>query len=218
MLLLNFGSSFRDEMIATALVISVTVMGSFVILSRLTVSNSKPTNQILGSQTEQAEAPTTQPISDQTNSLLPLQTSTPTPQPTMAITATPSASPTPQITNVEIPYGSAQTFENEHYIVEFNEPKLIIKTSRLFRIKVVIANKNIDEGISNSLLGTVAKDGEIISAQAPLSLSETATIMPGQKLTFYASLSVPENMTLNRITYVPADDILSTEYNLDPTL
>jgi len=218
MLPLKLGSDFRDEMIVTATVISITVFGSFFLLSQFTqLNNEVPAKpQILGDRDETATKETDQAQIAQATTDTPQPTATPTLSPSPS--PTPTATPSPTPSTVEISYGSTQAFENSNYKIEFSNPKLAINSSRIFKMEVIIGNKNVSEGISNDLYGVLSRDGDIISSEAPLTLSDKQLIMPEQQLSFVASLSLPENMLLEEVKYIPRPELIETTYNLDPTL
>lgn len=213
-------TNFRDEMIMTASVIGITIVGSFFLLSQFVSSESKPGDSetmVLGSQTE---ANTEIDINNESVTQIAAPTATPLPSPVATPTPTPTPKPTPTPTpaSVEISYGSSQSFENDNYLIDFNDPRLIVGSSRVFKMTVVISNKNVTDGIDNEVFGVLSLDGEVIGGEAPLTLSEKKKILPGEKLTFTASLTVPGDMMLDKVTYQPTPDTLLTTYNLDPTL
>lgn len=214
----HLSKGFREEMIASAGFAGLCALASFMLLAQLAPDPSKPNKQeVLGAQTQESietvEAPE------------PVSMPTPTPTPTASPSPTPSPEPTPETeleefdnpNVVEIPYGSSQDFENNEYIISFQDPHLIVTNSRTFKVDVVVSNKSVDTGIDNTLLGVIRRDGEVISSRAPLSISEIQTIMVGEQLSFVAQISLPEGTQLTQITFEPATDIIKTTYNLDPT-
>jgi hypothetical protein len=219
-------NGYRDELITAAGIAGLCALASFVVLAQVAPNpktNDLEAEAVLGIQSdEEMVVPQSQVAQSENNSIAvisapsPTPSSSPTPSPEASTAATPTPTPTPN--TVEIPYGSSQDFENNDYVISFSDPILTVGASRIFRVKVVIGNKKVEEFIDNTLLGEIRRDGQVVSARAPLTLSEIKSIKPGEQLTFTASLSLPESTQLTRITFDPPGDPLQVIYNLDPTL
>jgi len=219
MLLLDYGSNFKDEIVATALVLVVTAIGSFYFIDQLLSQQSQNTNQsqILGLQTEST---TTDSLSaPETSNTLPSPQPTSTPTATTSPTPSPTLTPSPTITPavVEIPYGGSQQFENNDYILSFTDPRLIVSSSQIFKVNVVLKNKKVEgDGLSNNLNVTIVKDGSIVSDSVPMSISETVKIKVGEQITYTASLSMIQGTDITKITFVPTGGPLASTYSVNP--
>lgn len=222
-LIQNLTKGYKEELMTTAGIVSLCAVASFALLAQSAPKYmSKSTSEaVLGAQSEDPVVePTIAPSLASSETVLPPSPSpSPSPTPSPSPSASPSATPEPldNPNTVEIPYGASQDFENNNYLISFSDPKLIVSNSRIFKVNVVVANKDIGEGIDNTLLGVISRDGQVISSRAPLTLSEIKTIKSGEKLTFGASISLPESTQLTQITFDPPGDPLKTTYNLDPT-
>lgn len=207
---LNLGWGFSDELVATGLLLAVMVTGSFFYLSRLTSRHAKQelaagSNQ--GNQ-EQVLGSVNEADSSDENVLNEAVVPTASPTPTASASAKPSSAPPGLATPVlEIPYGAGQLYENDKYFIEFVEPKLVSSSSRVFKVKVVIGNISVSEGITNRLHATVIKDGLVLIDEAAMSISEVKQIFPGQKLTFSASLSLVEETDVTKLIFNPGDGL-----------
>lgn len=213
----NHSRGFREEMIATAVIISITVMGSFILLGQFTPNQKKTKSAVLGSTSQQSETPThTKPTEQNQNDVSnnPELETMPTPTPTPTVTPT----PTPDQQKRTIPYGVDQEFENDYYKVTFSNPRVIAGTSRLFKVDVIVANIAVDAGIKNTLKAGLTLNGNNLSSTAPMTASETQTIMPKQQLTFEASISLPENVDIDEVIVEPGNELPEITYKLAPTL
>lgn len=219
----NIGKGYQDELIATALVLVVASGGAFMALNKFVVSGNQTssTNQVLGLEDTNIEQAPTPIVTKSTNQEpLPTPTPNPTPSPSPTIAPTPTASPSasPMTNIVEIPYGVNQKFENSDYQIEFSNPRLVTAGGRVFRVAVVVRNKNHDSGFENRLFAKVVKDGKVIIQDAPMSLSEIRSVKSGEQLSFEASLSLIETTSLESIVFKPGDNLVETIYGLTPPI
>lgn len=214
-MLLHQESGFRDELIATALVLTVTIGGSFYLLHRFGMTEDEVGQQgsslVLGVQSgEDASGQSSAGVANVGAS------PTPSPSPSPTPTPTPTPSPTTQ-TLVEIPYGSDQTFENADYKITFADPKLIVGTARKFEAQVVLANKSVEgEGLTNAILATITKEGQVVADNVPMSLSETKPIKIGQQLTFTATLGMIEGTEITQLQFKPIGGVAPTTFSVSP--
>lgn len=233
----QFSKGYREELIATTAILMLVSLASFYGMYQLAPTQK---TQVLGVEDQADDEPeviapesdtqeSTQPSRDQQARLEEIfnqpatESASPTPQPSPSDTSTGSSetetdqTEEPPETEVEIPYGAGQEYENDDYIITFDNPRLVVTQSRTFYVNVVIANKDIEAGIDNVLSARLTDDqDQVITDTAPLSLSEIAKIMPGEQLSFQASLKLPEDSQLTRISYKP-ENASNTNYNLDPT-
>lgn len=214
----DFWHSYRDELIATSLVLGLSVFGTFFIASRLQQDDDLPETfsdesgneievdeaEILGEKIEEAIEIATNPGN--------------TPEPTALIT--PSATPTPGPLDTEVFYGIGGSYSFDEYEVVFNSPKLVFNLkeseSRTFLINVILRNKNIEAGIQNRLTVSIVKDGNVIVSEAALSVSESRNVLPGEQLTFEARISLIEGTDVREIFYSPKNSSKHVEHELQP--
>lgn len=206
-----YNTHFKEELVATAVLMAIVISGSFVVAYR-SLQKNNPDNlvadkQVLGvSQSE-----------DELNQLLHELSQTPTPRPPS--TPTPTSTPKPQVqpistqsatllpsynnTIIEQPYGAGGEYDNADYRLTILNPRLIVSTSRVFKVDVTLANKRIENGLKNRLSATIIKDGVVIAESVPFSLSESATAYPGEQITFAASMSLISGTDVSRLKYLP---------------
>lgn len=222
MLLLNFHSGFKDELVTTGLVVAITVAGSFYFLSSVIIPSAHEKSVVLGLSDEpeshtQPPTPTSNPANSATSiSQFSEQETEPSTTPSPSPSPSPTPSPTATPNSVEIPYGANQVFENDSYKLSFSSPVLVVTQSRLFKVQVVLANKSVSQGFTNNLYARVTRDGQTIIEAAPMSISEVKTVKPGEQITFTATLSVIEGTQIDRISFKPGSGIVDTNFTLAP--
>jgi hypothetical protein len=204
-----FWNSFRDELIITAVVLSLTAGTTFFYVYQsnrplASVKIDQEKLKTLGATTE-GDTEVTEPAGSAVAT--PPETS-----------PTPSATPNPLI--AEVPYGEGKEYSTAAYIWTVSQPKLSFNsetnTSRRLTVEMVIANKNFQAGISNRVYATVVKDGAVIVPQAAMSVSESKMIFPGQQLTFTATLGLIEGTDVSQIIYKPGGVLSDSIHPLTP--
>ncbi|MFC1653978.1 hypothetical protein ACFL1M_03990 [Patescibacteria group bacterium] len=208
---MRYNTNFRDEIVATALLMGLVITGSFFMAYR---SVKKPATKSLNIEGEEQVLGDTdeEKIKEIVNEML----STPTPQPMQPTNqvvqtyqpnnSTSSADITtpPYSTNViEQPYGASGEYDNTDYRLTIFNPRLIISSSRTFRVDVILANKSVEEGLKNRLSATIIKEGSVIAESAPFSLSESTTVLPGEQITFTSTISLISGTDVTRVIYSP---------------
>jgi hypothetical protein len=205
----NYWSSFRDELIATSLVLVVAVGGSFFILNRLvapkkveftpTEAASEITKQVLGQQSDQA-VETTVTVAPTLKAIIP----TPTDNPYTS----------------EVFYGTGGMYQYEGYTFSLNSPRIQFDAretnARKLLVDMVLTNNNISAGLQNSVTATIIKDGVVIVPQAAMSVTETKIVLPGETLNFQAKLSLIEGTDVSIISFKPAGSLPVVEHILRP--
>lgn len=204
-----FWNSFRDELIITAVVLSLTAGTTFFYVYQ----TSKPQGGVkvnqeklktLGAMTEDSQTET-----DETQAT---DSSGPTPEPS------PTPTPTPNPLIAEVNYGEGKEYSNAQYIWTIEQPKLSFNsetnTGRKLNVEMVVANKGFAAGISNRVYATVVKDGVVIVPQAAMSVSESKIIFPGQQLTFLATISLIEGTDVSQLIYKPGGTLSETVHPL----
>lgn len=199
----GFWKSYRDELIATGLVLGLSVVGTFFIAGRLQTpqdQEEKAPKTSKSSEVKETEAVLGQTIQEAIEEAV-----DDSPPPTIA----PLPTPTPTISplDAEVSYGVGGSYKFEDYEVEIKGPKLVFNTqtseSRTFVTEVVIRNKTIKEGLLNRLTVAVIKDGNVIVPKAAMSVTESRRIYPKEQLTFQARLSLIEGTDVKTIDYKP---------------
>jgi hypothetical protein len=219
---MKYETSFREEIIATALLMGVVITGSFLLVYRsihkdpeslLTVKNEEA---VLGKSTEEDAKTIKDAIDTAIEEVIP----TPTPKPVVQKT-TPSSSqsatmsPLYNTSVIEQPYGTGGEYDTTDYRLTLINPRLVIGTTRTFRVDVILANKSVQQGLKNRLSALIIKEGDVIAESAPFSVSESATVMPGEQITYTATMSLISGTDVARIKYLPlVDGIPETIHDL----
>ncbi len=199
---------YRDELTTMGLVFMVSAVGLFFVTSRFLEDASDKSAEVLSP--------------------------TPSPLPVLGISEVPTAPPSPTVklgiitptikldeispspTPVQVPYGQEGAYAYESYQIEFMNPRLVFgngANNRRFTVDVVIKNISFAAGLSNALTAEIVKDGNVIVPEAPLSVSESKLILPGQKLSFTARLSLIDGTDVVSLRYSP-DQLPETKHEL----
>lgn len=197
---------YKEEMIATGLVLVIGASASFFFLSQ-----TKPVKKVEPLPSSQNQE---QVLGVQTETQTPTPTPTPTPVPTPAPTPTPEAvvteaTPLPIISQIaEYLVADDQQFENDKYILIIKNIRMAIKGNnyRSLKVDVVLANKSVDVGLQNRLSVSIVKDGKQVASGAVMSVTESKLIKPGEKLTFGASISLIQATDVEKIYFNPGVD------------
>lgn len=212
-----YKSNFKEELIATAMLMGLVITGSFILAYR---SINQPKQPELSIDSEAEVLGTTKTIEGEVNNVISeliTPAPTPTPKPTLKPIASSSAAQTPQYdtTIIEQPYGLGGEYDNDWYRLTITNPRLIVSSSRTFKVGVVLANKTVEIGLKNRLSATIIKDGQVIAESAPFSLSESATAYPGEQISFTATMSLISGTDVARVKYLPlTDDVVDTVHDL----
>lgn len=209
----NLWGGFRDEMIATAMTLSLLMIGSFMLTERLLSPPPKSSPQPI------AQAPmTTTPAQPQTlgaQDVAPPVIDTPT--------TTHTESNDPQATASaealsEVPYGEDGGEDFEGYSIRFERPRITFEsktnTKRKLWVNVWIKNKSIESGISCRLTASIIKDGVVIVPAAALHTPNCRTVGIGEQMSFVASISLIEATDVRELKYKPGNDIVEATHYL----
>ncbi|SRR3989344_1290367 len=207
-LLKSYWLGYRDEMIATGVVFCVAATGSFLVLANSGLLPKMGTSGEVSSQEQVLGESDSGGGNEQAG------VGTPTPSASSAPTASPAPKATPPTTVVATPSATPTTvfvsggkvFEEEKFRLTLNSLRMDINAqaqTRAFRLDAVLANKTVTEGLHNRLAVAIVRNGQVIIENAPLSLSEFKTVMPGQQLTFTASVSLIEGTDVKTVFYKP---------------
>ena len=214
-------SNFREEVMAIGFSLVITVVASFFLYSRVFApTNPKPDpSKVLGQQDSQTQSDVAFEAIESTSTPQPtpspIVVSTPTPTP--AATLEPTPIPTSDPNSITINYGQDQVFENDNYAIAFSEPKLTVGDSKIYSVEIVLANKTVTAGInSKKIFATVIKGETIMTEEAPMTISESKIVMPNQKLTYTAQLSIFQGTDISKLVFEPGGDLISTTYSVGP--
>jgi len=218
-----YDTHFKEELVATAILMGVVITGSFVVAYRALQPSpevkSTASSQVLGVTGEDAQiealvreilaSPTAKPKPIDS----PLATITPAAAPISSTSAT--TPPTYNNTIIEQPYGNAGEYDTLDYRLTIANPRLVVSASRIFKVDVTLSNKRIATGLKNRLSATIIKEGAVIAESAPFSLSQSATAFPGEQITFTATMSLIAGTDIARLKYLPlVDGVADTLHDL----
>jgi hypothetical protein len=214
----DYWSSFKEELIATSLVLVVAVGGSFFVLNQIIKPPApKPslTNQAadeIVSAIENNQNGTV--LGNEIGSVMPVPTFLPSTAPT--VITTPTSSPYAS----EVFYGVGGLYETEQYKFGINSPRLAFDArepaSRKFIVDLVLTNKNVPPGLQNAMTATIVKDGVVIVPKAAMSVTEAKVVMPGETLEYQARLSLIEGTDISVISFDPNNGIAPITHVLRP--
>ncbi len=209
MQLTNYWSGFRDELVATSLVLVVAMGGSFFIVHQLLAppemdspeqSATHENGDVLGSTGEEMKSP-----------------------PTIVVTGAatiPVVSPTINDFLTTILFGVGGEYEGDSYKIEVINPRLEFDArtnlSRKFLVDIRLTNKSVAGGLFPTFTAAIMKDGVVIVPAAALSVSPQGLVLPGQTTAFTARLSLIEGTDIHEISYKPGGDLPNVSHALNP--
>jgi hypothetical protein len=204
---------FRDEIIATSLVLGLSVVGSFLLVHRLadenkssetkkTVSEAEEQSQVLGEAINQAIEEATTTTGD--------EASEPTRNPS------PTVTPSPEDTEVFYGLGGTHSFADYELVIKIPRITFNIRASesRTFLVDMILRNKSIEAGLTNRITAAIVKDGMVIVPQAAMSVTESKIVRPGEQLTFQARLSLIEGTDVKSIQFEPKESTNHVKHDL----
>lgn len=210
----NYWSSFREELVATSLVLVVAVGGSFFVLDRLTKSNDKP---IAKKEPETVEEILGEVMGDTDEVAMESEKA----QVTLAVPSpTPDLKPTENPYMSEVFYGTGGLYQNEKFTLGINSPRLIFDArdtgARKLVVNVALTNKAVATGIQTNLSATIIKDGVVIVPKAAMSVSETKIVLPGESFDYEARISLIEGTDVSLLTFKAGENEVPIEHILRP--
>ena len=190
-------NNYKEEMIATAMVLIVAVTGSFFVLDKMVNGDDREgideVPQVIVSPAETLQDSTVLGESDEGNkkSAIP--------------SITPGASPTANPFESEISYGVGGTYEFDEYKMEILNPRIQFDSrkveSRKFLIEVKLRNIMSEGGMPNQIKAEIVKDGSVIVPSAAMSVSEVMLLKPGEVGEFTAKLSLIDGTDVRKIMF-----------------
>lgn len=202
----NLWGGYRDELIATALVLSLGVFGTFFLTAAMlrdpeveaakAAASKKPETEAQAALRELGEV-----LGQGTQNNQPVER--PTPTRSLVLTPTPTIGPY----DTEVIYGSGGQYLNGSYELLIQNPKISFdarnSVSRKFVVEMVIRNISVEAGITNRLTASIVKDGIMIVPKAAMSVSESKLIRPGEQLTFEARISLIDGTDVKELFFEP---------------
>jgi hypothetical protein len=193
----NLWGGFRDELVATAMTLSLVVLGSFIFTERLI--NRDTIVKEVNSAASPSESQT-----------LVAQDVSPTPLPTL-LPLTPSTASEGAIVYTEVPYGQDGDYDFAEYTISFRNPRIVFdaKTNsrRKLMVSVWIKNKIVVEGIESKLTASIIKDGVVIVPNAALHIPSSRLLGANEEGTFEASISLIEGTDVRELKYAPSENL-----------
>jgi hypothetical protein len=201
----NLWGGFRDELVATAMTLSLVVLGSFILTERLV-------NR--GSIAEASAVPTPEAITQ----TLGVSDVAPTPLPTLTALTAPSFASEGAVVFSEVPYGRDEDFDYADYAIRFRNPRIMYdsktNTKRKFIVDVMLKNKLVADGIPVKMYASIVKNGVVIVPNAALYIPGTGTVAVGLEGTYQASISLIDGTDVREIKYAASETLPKTSHFL----
>lgn len=200
----NLWGGFRDELVATAMTLSLVVVGSFILTERIVGRSSKAES----SPEPQAAAVQTLGVSDVA----------PTPLPTLTALTAPSNASEGAIVFSEVPYGQEADYDYAEYSFKVRNPRLVYdaktNTKRKFMADLMIKNKVVVEGLPTKITVSIVKDGVVIVPNAAMHVVGINPVGVNQENTYQASISLIEGTDVRELKYTPSETLPKTSHFL----
>jgi hypothetical protein len=217
----NLGGGFRDELIATAMTLSLLVVGSFVL-----------TEVFFGQTAKEVVVPENQPqtlgVSDQPEriDLIPSPTPLVPVMPAAAVTASGSATPSATVKVATegavvapvVPFGEDGFYDYSAYSIGFKNPRVVFdaqkNNTRKLVVEVEITNKTVLEGLEMRLFASIVKDGVVIVPKAVMHVPNRQMVATNQQAVFQAEITLIEATDVRELRFEPGGDIPPTSHFL----
>lgn len=214
----NLGGGFRDDLIASAMALSLLVVGSFVL-----------TAVYFGQETDSKVSPSPAIASPQTLGAVDVASPTPInllPSPTLVAThaaglvATQSATAAAEgaVVAPVVPFGDDGTYDFSAYTIAFSKPRLEFdaakNTKRTFVVEVTLTNKTVLEGLETRLVASIVKDGKVIVPSAALFVPNRQTVPVNQQAVFRAEINLVDGTDVRELRFEPGGDLPATSHFL----
>ncbi len=213
---ISLWGGYRDELIATAMTLSLLVLGTFLLTERMITKPAASVAPAL-SQAIASAVPQTLGVQDvavpATMSATQLDTLKQYTQ--AASTATEGA-----VVHSEVPYGEPGTYDFLEYSIEFSNPRISFdqKTNgkRQLLVDILLVNKTVAEGIDVRMTASIIKDGNVIVKEAALSIPDSRALGKGETLRTTASLGLIDATDVRELKYKPGHNLASASHFLYP--
>lgn len=221
----NLGGGFRDELMATAMTLSLLVVASFVMVEVLVNDGSKSDVETLTTETS---SQTLGVIDESQPAVLNL---VPSPSPTTilqsanemasdsALTDRPATSAAEgDVVAPVVPFGDDGSYDYAAYSIVFSHPRLEFdaskNTKRTFVVEVTLTNKTVAEGLETKLVASIVKDGKVIVPAAALFVPNRQTVGVNQQAVFQAQINLIDGTDVRELRFEPGNDLPSTSHFL----
>lgn len=218
----NLSGGFRDELVASAMALSLLVVGSFVLTEVFFGKDGSHSPTQTENNPQTLGVTTTLP--EQINLL-------PTPTPILTLGALPivaSAAASPSATTKTategavvapvVPFGDDGAYDYSAYKIAFANPRIVFdatrNTARKLVVEVTLTNKTVMEGLETRLSASIVKDGVIIVPKAVMRVPKRQTVGPNQQAVFQAELTLVEATDVRELLYEPGGDLPPTSHFL----
>lgn len=210
----NFG--YNDELMATGLVLGLTVLGSFFFAHQYMDQTSHDEVIQLRTISEERISPTPDPqSSSQNQQVLGANNNT------SIITPTSGLQPVPTSGGdfTEVGFGYGGLYDLPDYKLEISSPRIRIMNttaaSRMFVVDMVLTNKTISEGIPNRISARVVKDEAVVAPEAVMTVTPLGLVPQGARVSFQASISLIEGTDVDQLLFKP-EGLKETLHLLNP--
>lgn len=217
----NLGGGFRDELVATAMALSLVVVGSFVVTEMLVGGKKQPQAEPLTENN-----PQTLGVTDSAPEKINLLPS-PTPKlEVAAVTVVEEASDSAErktategaVVAPVVPFGEDGFYDFSSYSIAFKNPRVEFdaskSTARKLVVEIELTNKTVLEGLETRVFASIVKDGIVIVPKAAMHVPSKKTIATNQQAVFLASMTLVEATDVRELRYEPGGDLPSASHFL----
>jgi hypothetical protein len=213
-------SGYRDELVATAMTLSLLVLGTFLVTERvLFPSKTSTTRQVTTPSTQASSVPQTLGAVDESNSADEVEASPTLTESQKKLIDSLIASEGARVYS-EVPYGEDGFVQYPSYSIALKNPRLSFdKTTngrRQFMVDIVVKNTSITEGIDIRLTASIVKDGKTIVKAAALSIPDSRGLGIGEKLSTTASLPLIDGTDVQELVFKPGHNLPEGTHYLNP--
>lgn len=200
----NLWGGYKDELVATAMTLSLVVLGSFILTERLIGRTRNSSDEIL--------VPTAQPQT------LGVSDITPTPLPTVNSLMNPSTASEGAVVYSEVPFGENGDYDFAEYTISFRNPRIVFdaktNSKRKLLVSLWIKNKIIVEGIGTKINASIVKDGVVIVPNAVMHIPDSRLLTVNEEGVFEASISLIEGTDVRELKYIPGENLPTASHFL----
>lgn len=212
----SFWNSFREEVLATSMILVLMVIATFFLAGRLFPSTDEPEElvevdrkEVLAAQINEAVSAIDGSVQDTDEPENDLQAS---PIPTQAPTLTPL--------DTEVAYGLEGQYVFDDYELILGNPRIAFNLqnadSKRFVVNVQMKNISLTQGLPTALKVEIIKDGTIIVPEAAMSVTENKILSQGESATFEASISLIDGTDVRRLLFEPLGAGKQVDHVLNP--
>jgi hypothetical protein len=202
----QFWDSYREELIATSLVLILTVFGSFYLTYRYT----RPQKQLYQEKVEEMKRQeVAKKIDEAMRMVAGLTTDPQLSAVNQAASPTIVPLPTPTLAPQELSssYGSPGHYVFDEYTLVIDNPRVVVNLlngkERRFIADVTITNRSVARGLPTTFSASIIKETTIVVAKAPMASSDNKIIMPGEELSLQIRIALIEDNDVNEVIYEP---------------